>query len=113
MTARERGKETDRPSQQHHTIIARPGEIRISVHKSERLDRDFLRQVLMRVFNKSEQDASIIVRTVDLVGSADCGAYSRQVAETKVDEVRSDALRRQIPIDMRLSRNDASINKAN
>lgn len=71
----------------------------MSIHKTESLDPEFLRQALVRVFKKSEQDAQVIIRTVELAGSAECGTYSRQVAETKVDEVRSDALRRQTRID--------------
>lgn len=114
MTSSERGKEVEQPSQQSsNLVIARPGEIRVSIYKTESLDPEFLRQVLMRVFRKSEQEAWLIIRTVELAGSAVCGTYSRQVAETKVDEVRSAALRRQTRIDMRLSKNDPSINKAN
>lgn len=113
MTASERGKEVEQPRQHRGDVAsARPGDIRVSVYKTESFDREFIRQTLMRVFNKSGQDAQIIVRTVELAGSADCGTYSRQVAETKVDEVRSAALRLQKRIDMRLSRNDLSRNTA-
>jgi ATP-dependent Clp protease adapter protein ClpS len=114
VTAGERGKEVEHPSRLWHSPkIARPGDIEVSIHRTESFDPEFMRQSLMKIFNKTIQDAQIIVRTVELAGSANCGTFSRQVAETKVDEVRSAALRRQTRIDMRLSRNDLSINKAN
>lgn len=114
MTAGERGKEVEQLSQQRISYIAvRPGQIRVSIHRTEGFDRDFLRQSLMRVFKKSEHEADVIVRTVELAGSADCGTYSRQVAETKVDEIRLAALRRHARIDMRLSGNDLVRKKAN
>ncbi|WP_171049047.1 hypothetical protein [Rhizobium sp. MHM7A] len=45
----------------------------MSIHKTESLDSEFLRQALVRVFKKSEQDAQVIIRTVELAGSAECG----------------------------------------
>ncbi len=114
MTAGERGKEVEQLSHQRVSfMVVRPGQIRVSIHRTEGFDREFLRQSLVRVFKKSEHEADVIVRTAELAGSADCGTYSRQIAETKVDEIRLAALRRHARIDMRLSPNDLGRKTAN
>jgi ATP-dependent Clp protease adapter protein ClpS len=114
VTAGERGKEVEQLSQQRRSFAnVRPGQIRVSIHRTESFDPEFLYQLLVRVFKKSAEEAEVIIKTVELAGSADCGTYSRQVAETKVDEVRLSALRRHARIDMRLSNNDPSRKKAN
>ena len=114
MSASERGKEVEKVSQQHiNFVMTLPGKIRVSIHKTESFEREFVRQSLVRVFKKSEHEAEVIVKTVEMAGSADCGTYSRQVAETKVDEIRLAALRRHARIDMRLTPNDLNKNKAN
>jgi ATP-dependent Clp protease adapter protein ClpS len=114
VTADEHGRAAEVSSRHLQKItISRPGDISISVHRTEGFDREFLRQELIRIFNKTDEAANVILQTIEIVGAADCGTYSRQIAETKVDEVRLDALRRHTRIDMRLSVKDVSINKAN
>lgn len=48
---------------------------------------DFVVQVLTGVFNKSHKEAVDLMLAVHNQGAAVCGVYTRDVAETKVDEV--------------------------
>tara|TARA_B100000989_G_scaffold288612_1_gene259498 strand:- start:322 stop:648 length:327 start_codon:yes stop_codon:yes gene_type:complete len=48
---------------------------------------DFVVSVLEQVFRKSHEEAVQIMLAVHQKGSATCGRYTREVAETKVDEV--------------------------
>ena len=48
---------------------------------------DFVVTLLEQIFRKAHEDAVAIMRQVHEKGSAICGIYTRDVAETKVDQV--------------------------
>jgi len=58
----------------------------------------FVIDVLMRFFNKSQEDATRITLDVHQHGIGVCGVYTFEVAETKVTQVIDTARRQQHPL---------------
>lgn len=91
----------------------RPGQITVELYRTPQFNAEIVASILRRSFRKSEESAWEIVETVRRCGHAECGAYSREIAETMVDEVKHEASRRQIMVDMRLHKSKAHIKRAN
>ena len=72
----EKDKTTDKPRQ--HKVI---------LHNDHYTPMEFVVMVLMRFFQKSETEATHVMLTVHHKGSGVAGVYSKDVAETKVQEV--------------------------
>jgi ATP-dependent Clp protease adaptor protein ClpS len=72
----EKDKTTDKPRQ--HKVI---------LHNDHYTTMEFVVMVLMRFFQKSETEATHVMLTVHHKGSGVAGVYSKDVAETKVQEV--------------------------
>ncbi len=59
---------------------------------------DFVIEILMDFFAKSEQDATDIMMCIHNEGTGLCGVYSRDVAETKVEVVNNYSREHQHPL---------------
>jgi ATP-dependent Clp protease adaptor protein ClpS len=56
-------------------------------HNDDYTTREFVVLVLMKFFNKSETEATHIMLSVHHKGRGVAGVYSRDIAESKVDQV--------------------------
>lgn len=59
---------------------------------------DFVVEVLMNVFHKNRTEATQIMLHVHKKGMGLCGLYTREIAETKVEEVHELARRYEFPL---------------
>ena len=59
---------------------------------------DFVVAVLQRIFSLSRERATQVMLKVHREGSGVCGVYSRDVAATKVEQVKSYAKQHQHPL---------------
>ena len=59
---------------------------------------DFVVNVLMQIFDKSENDANAIMMKVHRVGMCVCGTYTFSIAETKVKQVEMLAEKHGFPL---------------
>jgi len=59
---------------------------------------EFVVHVLMRFFNKNQEDATRIMLHVHNHGVDECGVYTYEVAETKVTQVMDFARKHQHPL---------------
>lgn len=64
-----------------------PPRFRVLLHNDDYTTMEFVVEVLMRVFQKSEPEATTIMLAVHNEGVGVCGVYTSEVAETKVDLV--------------------------
>lgn len=69
--------------------VDEPPMYRVILHNDDYTPREFVTQVLMVVFNKSEEAATQLMWHVHKNGSGICGVYTYEVAETKVSAVRN------------------------
>ncbi len=68
--------------------VDEPPMYRVILHNDDYTPREFVVQVLMVVFNKSEEAATQLMWHVHKNGTGLCGVYTYEVAETKVSTVR-------------------------
>lgn len=64
-----------------------PPRYAVYLHNDDYTSMDFVVQILQTVFFKTKEEAMAIMLQVHHEGSARCGAYTREVAETKVRQV--------------------------
>jgi ATP-dependent Clp protease adaptor protein ClpS len=78
--------------------IKKPSQYNVLLHNDDFTTMDFVVFVLKSIFQKSEQEAIDLMLEIHNAGRAICGVYSREIAETKVNEVRELALKDEFPL---------------
>lgn len=78
--------------------LTEPPMYRVILHNDDYTPRDFVVQVLMAVFAKTAEAAAQLMWHVHRNGSGVCGVYTREVAETKVETVRTLAREHGFPL---------------
>lgn len=82
----------------HETEIREPSMYRVIMHNDHYTTMEFVVMVLMSVFHKSEEEASRLMLQIHNSGSAVCGVYILDIAQTKVNHVHSLARREEYPL---------------
>jgi ATP-dependent Clp protease adaptor protein ClpS len=67
-------------------------------HNDDYTTREFVVESLMQFFDKTEPEATHVMLTVHYKGRGVAGVYSRDMAETKVDQVHRAAEARGYPL---------------
>ena len=71
--------------------LKEPSKYRVILHNDDYTPMDFVVDILMSIFSKSFEEAEIIMWRVHEKGSAVCGVYTFEIAETKVEQVKTKA----------------------
>ncbi|MDY0220083.1 MAG: ATP-dependent Clp protease adaptor ClpS [Desulfobacterium sp.] len=75
-----------------------PPMYRVILHNDDYTTMEFVVQVLVTVFGKSLEKASLIMLNIHNQGKDICGSYTREVAETKVNTVHHLAREQGFPL---------------
>ena len=67
--------------------VKEPRKYKVLLHNDDYTTMEFVIEILMRVFRKSEAQATKIMLAVHNEGVGVCGTYTAEVAEVKVDAV--------------------------
>lgn len=67
--------------------VKEPKKYKVLLHNDDYTTMEFVVEILVRVFHKSEAQATAIMLSVHNQGYGVCGTYTAEVAETKVDLV--------------------------
>lgn len=89
-----------------HDVVTDPPMFRVLLHNDDFTTMDFVVQILMRVFNKTFEEAARVMLNVHRKGIGLCGVYTYEVAETKVDTVHSLAREHQYPLKCTMEKDD-------
>lgn len=76
----------------------RPDLFRVLLLNDDYTPMEFVVHVIMRFFNRTEEDATRIMLHVHHHGVGECGIYTYEVAETKVTQVMAYARDNQHPL---------------
>ncbi|WP_417308533.1 ATP-dependent Clp protease adapter ClpS [Devosia sp.] len=80
------------------TRTKRPSLYRVLLLNDDYTPMEFVVLVLQEVFNKTREDAMVIMLHVHNQGVGECGVYPFEVAETKVTRVMDAARKNQHPL---------------
>jgi len=79
-------------------ISANPRRYRVIFHNDDYTTQEFVVHVLERFFHKSEAEARHIMLTVHFKGAAVAGVYTKDIAETKAQQVMDLAREHGMPL---------------
>ena len=68
-------------------ILKKPNRFQVLLLNDDYTTMEFVIEVLMRFFSKSEESANAIMLKVHIDGEGVCGIYSHDIAQTKVSQV--------------------------
>jgi ATP-dependent Clp protease adaptor protein ClpS len=80
------------------TVRKRPDLYRVLLLNDDYTPMEFVIHVLMRFFNKNEEEATQIMLHVHHNGVGECGTFTFEIAETKVTQVMDSARENQHPL---------------
>ena len=80
------------------TSLKKPPMFAVLLHNDDYTTMEFVIEVLMRFFKKSKGESTSLMLKVHNDGKAQCGIYTREVAESKVDKVMRYARRKGHPL---------------
>lgn len=80
------------------TDVREPSMYRVIMHNDHYTTMQFVIEVIMTVFHKSEEEASRLMLQIHNAGSAVCGVYIFDIAQTKVNHVHKLAKRAGFPL---------------
>lgn len=98
---------SDYPEPIHHDDVAvatakprlkRPPLYRVLLLNDDYTTMEFVVQVLQAIFHHPEEKAAQIMMHVHQKGAGVCGIYTREIAESKVEQVRQFAEQQQHPL---------------
>ncbi len=75
-----------------------PSMYKILLYNDDYTSMEFVVEILLSVFNKSIEDATITMLKVHREGIGICGVYTYEIAETKVNAVHVLAREREFPL---------------
>ena len=78
--------------------IDEPFMYKVLIHNDDYTTMEFVVEILMSVFNKSMEEATIIMMKVHKEGVGLCGVYTYEVAETKVYLVNDYSKKNKYPL---------------
>lgn len=78
--------------------VEKPPLYRVLLHNDDYTTMDFVVYVLVNIFHRSENDAINIMLAVHQQGVGVAGVYTREIAETKINQVHNLARAHEYPL---------------
>ena len=78
--------------------IKEPSLYRVILHNDDFTTMEFVIEILMTIFLKSEDDAIGLMMKIHTEGKAICGVYTHEIAEAKAEQVTQLARQNSFPL---------------
>jgi len=75
-----------------------PPKYRVLLHNDNYTTMDFVVMILNKVFHKTQEQSEAIMMEVHKKGKGLCGVYTHEIAQTKVDQVKTYAKENKFPL---------------
>ena len=79
-------------------MLDEPSMYRVLLHNDDYSTMDFVVMVLKKVFHKTQEQSEQIMLDVHKKGIGTCGVYTFEIAQTKVEQVKTLAKQNQFPL---------------
>ena len=79
-------------------VLEEPPMYRVLLHNDDYTTMDFVVMILSKVFHKTQEQAEWIMLDVHKKGKGVCGVYTFEIAQTKVEQVKTLAKQNQFPL---------------
>ncbi len=79
-------------------VLQEPEMYRVLLHNDDYTSMDFVVDILMKVFYKNYQESEMIMIKIHEKGSAICGVYTFEIAQTKAEQVKRLAKQNEFPL---------------
>jgi len=79
-------------------VLQEPEMYRVLLHNDDYTSMDFVVEILMKIFHKNQQEAEVIMIKIHEKGSAICGIYTYEIAQTKAQQVKQLAKQNEFPL---------------
>lgn len=66
--------------------VDKPKRYKVLMHNDDYTSMEFVMDVLMNIFRKSEAEAVRLMHTIHNENYAVCGVYTKEIAETKIEQ---------------------------
>ncbi|MBF0308044.1 MAG: ATP-dependent Clp protease adapter ClpS [Magnetococcales bacterium] len=86
------------------TRVKEPSLFKVVLLNDDFTPMDFVVDLLMGLFQKSEEEATTIMLNIHHKGQGLCGIYTRDIAETKVNQVHALARNADHPLKCRMEK---------
>lgn len=86
--------------------IKEPDKYKVLLHNDNYTTMDFVVHILCSIFKKTVEDATVIMLSVHNSGLGVCGIYTKEIAETKIQQVHSEAQAAGFPLKCSMEKND-------
>jgi len=79
-------------------MLQEPAMYRVILHNDDYTSMDFVVNILIKIFHKNHEEAERIMIKIHEKGSAICGVYTHEIAQTKTDQVKQLAKQNGFPL---------------
>ena len=78
--------------------LEEPKMFKVLLHNDDYTSMDFVIEVLIGIFHKSQAQSEEIMLQIHEKGKAICGVYSFEIAQTKAQQVKTKAKQNEFPL---------------
>ncbi len=82
----------------YELVLDEPPMYKVLLHNDDYSTMDFVVMVLKKVFHKNQEQSEQIMLDVHKKGKGICGVYTFEIAQTKVEQVKTLAKQNQFPL---------------
>lgn len=85
-------------TQKEDLELQEPKKYKVILHNDDYTPFDFVILILIELFNKNEEQAFQITKEIHTKGKGIAGVYTKDIAETKAEQVKSIAQNNEFPL---------------
>ncbi len=91
-----------RSSSKTEEKVTEPPQCRVILINDDYTTKEFVTEILIEVFHKTQVEATALMERVHLVGSAEIGVYSYDIASTRVSLTLQSARKQGFPLQCKM-----------